>query len=104
MLFGQIASDEMYYTGLAIHNPGTTPTRAYIQVFDRDGKALGGKLEDVPAGGRVSRLLTDYCPELTGTSIVGGYITVEASSPISAFAVFGTKNLTALAAVPSQIR
>lgn len=104
MLFGQVASDDMYYTGLAIYNPESLPTQAYIQVYDRDGNSLAVKSEELPAGGRVSRLLTEYFPELAERKISGGYIVVDTITPVSAFAVFGTKNLTALAAVPSQIR
>jgi len=104
MLLGQIASDDMYYTGLAIFNPESLPARALIQVFDREGMPLAVKFEDLPAGGRVSRLLTEYFPEFAGRKISGGYILVHTITPVSAFAVFGTKNLTALAAVPSQIR
>jgi hypothetical protein len=104
MTFGQIASDDQYYTGLAILNPGNTTTKAYIVVYGRNGNMLAGKMEEIPAGGRISKMLTDYFPEFAGQSIVGGYLDVDVAGPVTAFAVFGTKNLTALAAVPSQIR
>ena len=104
MLFGQIASDDLYYTGLAIHNPESLPTQVRILVFDHDGTPIAAKFEELPAGGRVSRLLTDFFPELADRKISDGYITVHAVTPVSAFAVFGTRNMTALAAVPSQIR
>jgi hypothetical protein len=104
MTFAQIASDDQYYTGLAILNPGSTKTSVCIVVYDRDGNLLAGKVEEIPAGGRISRMLTDYFPAFAGQSLVGGYLDVDVAGPVTAFAVFGTKNLTALAAVPSQVR
>lgn len=51
----------------------------------------------------MSRLLTEYFPELAARKISGGYIVVDAITNLSAFAVFGTRNLKALSAVPPQI-
>jgi hypothetical protein len=103
LVFSQIASNAGFYTGLAILNPDSAALRASIRVFDSSGGELASKVEDLPAQGRVSKLLTDYFPELAGRQISGGYVIVEAIKSLAAFAVFGTKNLSALSAVPPQI-
>jgi hypothetical protein len=103
LTFSQIASDMNFYTGLAIMNPDSAPLRASIKVYDKSGNEIAGKVEDLPAFGRVSKLLTDYFPELAGRQISGGYVIVEAIKNLAAFAVFGAKNLSALSAVPPQI-
>jgi hypothetical protein len=77
--------------------------RASIKVYDKSGNEIASKIEDLPAFGRVSKLLTDYFPELAGRQISGGYVIVEAIKNLAAFAVFGAKNLSALSAVPPQI-
>ena len=103
LLFSQIASDQDFYTGVAVLNPGGEPVSVSIQVYDSSGAVLARKVEDLPARGRVSKVLTGYFPELSGRKISEGYIIVEAIQNLSAFAVFGTKNMAALAAVPPQI-
>ncbi len=103
LTFSQIASDVNFYTGLAILNPDSAPLRAAIKVYDKSGNEIAGKVEDLPAFGRTSKLLTDYFPELAGRQISGGYVIVEGIKTLAAFAVFGTKNLSALSAVPPQI-
>jgi hypothetical protein len=103
LTFSQVASDVNFYTGLAILNPNSAPLRAAIRVYDADGNEIARKVEDLPAFGRVSRLLTEYFPALAGRQISEGYMIVEAIENFAAFAVFGAKNLTALSAVPPQI-
>ena len=94
LTFSQIASDTNFYTGLAILNPDSAPLRASIKVYDKSGNEIASKVEDLPAFGRVSKLLTDYFPELAGRQISGGYVIVEAIKNLAAFAVFGAKNLS----------
>ena len=103
LLFSQIASDQDFYTGLAVLNPGGEPVSVSIQVYDNTGAVIARKVEDLPARGRVSKVLTEYFPELSGKKISEGYVIVEAIQNLSAFALFGTKNLAALAAVPPHI-
>ena len=103
LTFSQVASDVNFYTGLAILNPNSAPLRAGIRVYDAGGNEIASKVEDLPAFGRVSRLLTEYFPTLTGRQISEGYMIVEAIENFAAFAVFGAKNLSALSAVPPQI-
>ena len=103
LTFSQVASDVNFYTGLAILNPDSAPLRAAIRVYDAGGNEIANKVVDLPAFGRVSRLLTEYFPELGERQISEGYMIVEAIKNLVAFAVFGAKNLTALSAVPPQI-
>jgi len=101
-VFSQVASDANFYTGLAIMNPGADALPVLIRVFDRSGRELASKVEDLPGHGRLSRLLTEYFPALADRPVAGGYIVVEAVRNLAAFAVFGSRNLAALCAIPPQ--
>ncbi len=104
MVFGQVASNDTFYTGIAVLNPNGKPAAGAIRVFDNEGKLVASKGLVIPASGRVSKLLTEYFPELNGKSIGSGYITVSSSlSNLVGFALFGANNLSVLSAVPAQI-
>jgi len=51
---------------------------------------------------RKSQLLTQYFPQLVGQNISSGYIKVTSDRNVASFALFGTANLSVLAAVPPQ--
>ncbi len=102
MVFGQLASDETYYTGLALVNPGNTVATATLEAYDRDGNLAAIREESIPAHGRSLGLLTQYFPSLVGQSRSSGYILVRATGGLAGYAVFGTQNGTALAAIPPQ--
>jgi len=104
MVFSQVASDELFYTGLSLLNPGDSAAGALIQVFDQRGKVVSSKVETVPARGRRAGLLTEFFPELNGMVIRSGYILVY--SPVrglAGFALFGTNGNSVLSAIPAQI-
>ena len=100
--FGQVASDETYFTGIAILNPSENPAGALVEIFDRLGARIAATRETIPAGGRRSRLLTEYFPGIRGQSHRGGYVKVSADRAIAGFALFGTHDLTSLSAVLPQ--
>jgi hypothetical protein len=102
MIFSQVASNDTYFTGLALLNPGTSAAQAAIEVYDETGKLLASRTERIEAGRRVSQLLTQYFPELTGVSRSSGYIRISSDKDLAGFALFGTQSLTALSAVPPQ--
>ena len=102
-IFGQVASDDRYYTGIAIVNPNDTVASAAIEVFDEHGTRIQSKTEAIQAKGRKSRLLTEYFPALLNQNITSGYIKVTVDKGVASFAVFGTNNLSSLSAVPPQV-
>jgi glucose/arabinose dehydrogenase len=100
--FGQLASDETYFTGIVILNPSENPAAAVLEIFDRMGARIASMRETVPAGGRKSRLLTEYFPGIRGQSHRGGYVRVAADRPVAGFALFGTHDLSSLSAILPQ--
>ena len=72
--FGQIASDETYFTGIAILNPSENAVSALVEIFDRLGARIAATRETIPPGGRRSRLLTEYFPGIRGESHRAGYV------------------------------
>ncbi len=102
MIFSQVASNDTYFTGLALLNPGAETAHASIEIYDQLGKLLASKVEQIAAGQRVSRLITEYFPDLNGASQSSGYIRVVSDKDLAGFALFGTRDLTALSAVPPQ--
>jgi hypothetical protein len=73
-----------------------------VEIFDRMGVRIASTRETIPAGGRRSRLVTEYFPGIRGQSHRGGYVTVSADRAVAGFALFGTHDLTSLSAVLPQ--
>ncbi|HEY2933561.1 MAG TPA: SBBP repeat-containing protein [Acidobacteriota bacterium] len=103
LVFSQLASNQTYFTGVSILNPNATVARVTLEVYDESGVLLGTKTEEIPAAGRTARLLTEFFPQLVGQNRSSGYIKVNSASPLAAFALFGTNDLSVLTAVPAQI-
>jgi hypothetical protein len=100
MVFSQLASNEVYFTGLAILNPNPSQVTAHIEVYDEYGNVIALKDEPIGGGQRVSKLLIQYFPGLAGQNRSKGYIRVRTDGAVASFALFGTKD--ALSAVPAQ--
>ncbi len=103
LVFGQVASGQLYFTGMALLNPGDGEATALIELFKSTGKRVASKNEMLPAHRRRSQLLTQYFTGLVGQDVSGGYIKVTSNRGLASFALFGTQSLTALSAVPAQI-
>ena len=103
VIFGQVASNETFFTGLALLNPNDMAVMARIEVFDRNGDLVISKVETIAAGRRLSLLLTQYFPELDGVDISSGYIKVTIDKGVASFALFGARDLSVLSAVPPQL-
>jgi hypothetical protein len=101
LFFSHIASDESYYTGLAVLNPGSDQALATLEVFAPDARRLGMVRLVVSGGRKLSRLLTELLPELAGQSLRAGSMKLTSDREIAAYAVFGTRNGTALSALPA---
>jgi hypothetical protein len=102
MLFSHIASNDLYFTGLAILNPNLTEATVTIQAFSADGVLLGIKNELIGPQKRKAALLTQYFPSLMGKDQTSGYIRLSSDLPIASYAAFGTCTLSALSAIPPQ--
>jgi hypothetical protein len=103
LIFSHIASDDTYFTGLAIVNPNEADTLAAVSLYGADGKLEASATQLIPAKGRVSRLLTEYFPALAGQNRASGYIRVSADKGVASFALFGTHRLSVLSAIPAQV-
>ena len=100
VIFGQVASNETFFTGLALLNPNDMAVMAMIEVFDRNGDLVISKVETIAAGRRLSQVLTQYFPALDGVDISSGYIKVTIDKGVASFALFGARDLSVLSAVP----
>lgn len=104
MILGQMVSNSVYYTGLAIINPSSTSVNVTIQAYDQSGQSLVAKPYSVelPAKQRIIGVLSYFFPGLSESVINSGYIRITASQGVAAFAVYGTNGGTILSAVPAQ--
>jgi hypothetical protein len=99
--YPQVADDpQTWFTGLAVVNPNPDPVRVTVEVFDSFGARVGISqgLDPIPAGGRISRLLSQMVPSLPAMG--SGYFKVHAEQAVYSFAVFGPRSLSSLAAIP----
>jgi hypothetical protein len=101
MYVSQVASDDMYYTGMAILNPGNTDANLVLELFDKAGVLVTSAQERIPSLRRKSQLLTQYFPGLREQQVRGGYIRITSDTGLTAFALYGTRQ--ALSAVPVQV-
>jgi hypothetical protein len=102
VIFSHAASNTTYFTGVALLNPGSTPTDATIDLYGADGMLEATTTTTVPSKGRSSRLLTELFPALVGADKMSGYIRVTSTWPVAGFALFGTNSLSVLSAIPAQ--
>ncbi len=102
VLFSQVASDGTYFTGISILNPNGTDALALLDVYSSDGQLQFRSLVPIRAGQRISKLLTEYFPELLDLNRSSGYVRVTSDKPLASFAVFGTHDLRVLASIPPQ--
>ncbi len=101
-VFSQVASNDVYYTGLAMLNPGTSDATVNIDLFDGNGSLASSAIRSLPAGQREAKLLTEIFPALQDQSRTSGYFLVTSSAPLASFAIIGTNTSSVLGAVPPQ--
>lgn len=102
LVLSHVASNASFYTGLAIVNPYAMDQKVQVQLFTADGLLDQSTTIPIPAGNRVSQVLTQYFPALLGQDRTSGYIKVIADQGVACFGVFGTGDLSVLAAIPAQ--
>ena len=103
-LFGHLASSNQYFTGVAMLNPGPLDAAVDVEIYRADGTLEMTTKVLVPPRQRVARLLTDVFPELEGQQRTSGYFKLVSTQPLATSAFFGTRNLSALSAIPPQVR
>jgi len=101
-IFSHLASNAQYFTGVAMLNPGLFDAVVDVEVYQADGTLDRTTRVFVPRQQRVARLLTDLFPELEGQERISGYFKLTSTQPLATFALFGTRNLSALSAIPPQ--
>ena len=102
VVFSQVASNETYFTGLAFLNPNDGAIQVEIRVCDSEGGELGMAQETIEPRGRLSRLLTEWLPQLLGQDISEGFIKVSFTGDAAAFGLYGTRQLSVLSAIAAQ--
>lgn len=107
-IFSQVANlmdkgQLVFFTGLALYNPGTVRADVELRVYSEDGRRTGTKSFQLASKARLSKLLTDadWMPGTQGQ--VKGYVEVRSSQPLVMQQLFGTGNGTLLSAVPPTV-
>jgi hypothetical protein len=102
VVFSHVASNNTYFTGVALLNPGIATAVAAIDLYRSDGVREATVTATVPAGSRECKLLTELFPSLVGKDRTSGYVRITSDRPLACFALFGTTNLSVLSAIPAQ--
>jgi hypothetical protein len=102
MVFGHVVTNDTYWTGMVLLNPGLEEAGVTINLYDRMGNLVKWKYERVPAGHRTIGLLTGYFPGLMEEGFQQGYMKVTSDHGVAGFALFGN-GLRFLSAIPPQV-
>jgi hypothetical protein len=102
VVFSHVASNDLYYTGLAILNPNATDANVTIELYNLDGSLVGRRTDVLPAKQKRARLLTEYFPSIIGKDQCSGYIRVISDQSLASYSLFGTTNGLVLSAIPYQ--
>ena len=103
VIFSQLASNETYFTGIAVINPNATAANITIEVRDENANMIATKTETIAARRRKSQLLTEYFPELIVRNLSRGYVKLTADNDVASFALYGTISTSVLSSVPPQV-
>ncbi len=101
-IFSHVASDNTYFTGLAVVNPNNADSTVTISLYNANGVLDSSIVQTIPAHQRFSGLLTQIFPALVGQSRTSGYFTVTSNIGMACFALFGTNDLSVLSAIPAN--
>jgi hypothetical protein len=103
LVFSHVSSNDTYYTGLAVVNPNAADAQITVSFYNEDGSLALTTPLTIPAHQRFCKLLTQIFPALEGRQLYSGYFKVASDRSVASFAVFGTRSLTVLSAIPPQI-
>jgi hypothetical protein len=102
-VFSQVADSDVFWTGLALYNPGSSDSEVNIEVYSATGVRTAATTGPIVLGRgkRFSKLLPQLLPATAGQ--VGGYIVIRSTRPIVAQQLFGDNSFNFLSAVPPSI-
>ncbi len=102
VVFHHIASDDLYYTDIAIVNPGITDATVTLELYNDNGVLVDTSKVSVPAGQQLRHSLSEYFGALKTASQIGGHVILSSSLPVATYSLFGTNNRSALSALPGH--
>ncbi len=102
-VYGTVASNSTWYTGVALVNPNDSAINASLVLYDKTGKVTASWNKPIDPHQRKIQVLNQFFPEITGADISSGYIRISADKPLTGFALFGTNFGTVLSAIPPQV-
>jgi hypothetical protein len=103
LVFNQVASDDVYYTQIAIANTGGTDAVVTLDLYNDAGDYVGTTSVRISAGQRQTHLLAEYFSTLQGSSLRGGFFTLSSNFPVAAISLFGTHDQSVLSTIPGQV-
>jgi Leucine-rich repeat (LRR) protein len=104
MVFGHAVSDDTWYTGITLVNPGVADADVTLSLYNTSGLLVKSRRMTISAGSRVVDVLSGskLFPDLQGRNHYG-YMTVTSNRGLAGFALFGTNDLNVLSAIPPQV-
>jgi hypothetical protein len=103
MLFGQVASNDSFFTGYAVLNPSeTSSANVTFELRDEKGNVLDWQTRSVSPQKRETWLLQELFTRTVYMKSVSGYVRITSDRPIAAFSTYGTTSMSAICVVPAQ--
>jgi hypothetical protein len=103
LLFSHVASNDMYFTGIAVVNPNGEDAYPIFELRAADGTLIERKEIHLSAKQRKIGMLGDFFASVAGKDQASGYIKILADIPLASFVLFGTNNMSVLSAIPPQV-
>jgi hypothetical protein len=101
-LISHVGSNDEYFTGIVIVNPGDRDTTLKLELYSIEGSLEAVLVARIHAGRRRAGLLTEFFPALAGVNQESGYIKICSEQPVATHVLFGSRDLSFLSAIPSQ--
>jgi len=102
IVFGHVVSDDLYYTELAIANPGNADASVLLDLFNGQGE-YGETVEiSIPAGWQDNFSLKEVFQSLNYNNQTGGYIVMSSDVPVAASSLFGKYDQSVVSVIPVQ--
>ena len=80
---------DIFWTGFALLNTGSSPATATATFFDDNGSVVGTETLNIPANSKIKGLMADIFPNEAGTARWG---TIESNQAINGIEIYGTYN------------
>jgi hypothetical protein len=102
IVFSHVASDDVYFTEIAIANPGNSGAAVNLELHNSEGAVMDSVTVSIPARQQQCYALTDYFSSIQGVNQTGGYVILSSNVPVAAISFFGTHSQSVLSAIPGQ--